>query len=60
MELFKKKYDGESVIDCFRDLSEAMDPEFNPAAEEITSDNYGFPVGVFTITIEYTQFDEVK
>lgn len=54
MELFRKKYDGESIFDVFRDVSEAFDPKFNREARVIPTDSHGFQRGEFTVTIKWT------
>nr|WP_315467112.1 hypothetical protein [uncultured Undibacterium sp.] len=53
MEFFKKKYDGESIVDVGRDVFEAFDPRFNKLAESIPQDKYGFNKGEFVVTIEW-------
>jgi hypothetical protein len=53
MELFKKKYDGESMVDIDRDVFEALDQDFNPLVSAIPKDEYGFQQGTFIVTIEW-------
>ena len=53
MELFKKTYDGESIVDVVRDISEAFDKDYNPPAAAIPQDKYGFQQGEFIVTIEW-------
>ena len=53
MELFKKTYDGESIVDVGRDVFEAFDKDFNPPAAAIPQDGHGFPQGEFVVTIEW-------
>ena len=53
MILFQHEYDGESIVDVDRDVSEAFSSDFNPAAAEIPVDEYGFQKGKFTVTIEW-------
>jgi hypothetical protein len=53
MEIFKKKYDGDSLCDVSRDVSEAFDEDFNENASVVPKDKHGFHTGTFTITIEW-------
>lgn len=53
MELFKKEYDGESLVDLARDVHEAFDSDFNSLAALIPRDEYGFQQGEFIVTIEW-------
>ena len=53
MELFKKTYDGESIVDAGRDVFEAFDKDFNPPAAAIPQDDHGFQQGEFVVTIEW-------
>lgn len=58
--IFKKEYDGESLCDVERDMSEAFDPRFNIDVQDIPVDEYGFSQGTFKVTIEWCdngQFD---
>jgi hypothetical protein len=52
-EIFKKDYDGESIVDMGRDISESLDERYNPDARVIPSDEHGFAQGTFTVTIEW-------
>jgi len=54
MKIFEQTYDGESLYDVGRDVSEAFDESFNPLVAEIPSDQYGFQEGTFKITIEWS------
>lgn len=54
MILFEKKYDGESIVDSYRDFSEAFDERFTPEMKAVPSDEHGFHKGTFKITIEWT------
>jgi len=51
MLIFEKQYDGESIVDVSRDVTEAFDTRFNPIVESITCDKYGFTQGNYTVTI---------
>lgn len=53
MELFKKMYDGESIVDIGRDVFEAFDTRFNELAKTIPQDEHGFNKGEFIVTIEW-------
>ena len=53
MELFKKIYDGESIVDISRDIDEAFNPNFNTLAKNIPQDKYGIQLGEFVVTIQY-------
>lgn len=53
MELFKKTYDGESIVDLFRDVSEAVSEPFNPKLHSIPKDEFGFQQGEFIVTITW-------
>lgn len=55
MIIFKKEYDDESLYDLDRDVSEAIDDDFNPKLKAIPTDEHGFRVGKFTITIEWSE-----
>jgi hypothetical protein len=57
MELFKKEYDGESIVDISRDVLESFDPRFNKKVENIPQDLHGIQAGTFTVTITW-QADE--
>lgn len=51
--IFEKDYDGESIVDVFRDVREAFDPTFTPAAAQIPTGQYGFQKGTFTVKVEW-------
>ena len=53
--IFKKEYDGESLYDLSRDIAEAIDETYNPAAAEIPKDEHGFQKGTFVVTIEWKE-----
>jgi hypothetical protein len=54
MQIFEKTYDGESLHDLGRDISECLDENFNEASSKIPTDEYGFHQGEFTVTITCT------
>ena len=53
MELFKKTYNGESIVDVGRDVSEAFDSDYNAPAALIPQDEHGFQQGEFIVTIAW-------
>jgi hypothetical protein len=53
MIIFDKRYDGESIVDAGRDVSEAFDETFNEFAKGIPQDEHGLQKGIFRITIEW-------
>lgn len=56
MIIFKKEYDDESLYDLDRDISEAVDEDFNPKLKSLgLTDEHGFRLGKFTITIEWSE-----
>lgn len=53
--IFNKQYDGESLYDLARDISEAMVEEYNPIIGEIPVDQHGFQAGSFEVSIIWTE-----
>jgi len=53
LEVFSKEYDGESIVDAYRDFSEALQENFNPIFAAIPQDKHGFQKGTFTMTITW-------
>ena len=53
MILFDKVYDGESIVDTGRDISEALDVNYSIEMARIPVDIYGFPKGKFLVRIEW-------
>lgn len=51
IEIFCKDYDGESLYDLGRDVSEAICEDYNEIMKELPTDEHGFTEGVFTVTI---------
>lgn len=53
--LYRKDYDGESIVDMGRDLSECFDPRFNPIVEEIPpmESTPDFMSGTFTLSLTW-------
>lgn len=55
IEVFKKEYGGESIVDLDRDISEALVAAYNPVVDQIPVDAYGFQKGTFTVTIVWSE-----
>jgi hypothetical protein len=53
MILFQKEYDGESIYDLERDVSESLQGEYNALIHSIPEDEHGFQAGRFKVTIEW-------
>ena len=53
MFILEKTYDGESIVDINRDVSEMFDEEFDPRIETIPKDKHGFMKGTFVVTVEW-------
>jgi hypothetical protein len=53
MMILEKTYDGESIVDLDRDVSEMFDEEFDPRIETIPRDEYNFMKGTFKVTVEW-------
>jgi hypothetical protein len=51
--LFQKEYDGESLHDAYRDVSEAFEEAFNPALANVPKDEFGFQKGTFVVKVEW-------
>lgn len=52
--ILHKQYSSEDLADLDRDISECIDPVFNPAAAKLPEpDEYGFQPGTFTVTVEW-------
>ena len=51
--IFQKDYDGESLYDLSRDISEAFDERFNPTVATIPKDEHCFQKGTFTVKVEW-------
>lgn len=54
-QLFNKEYDGESIVDLSRDISECLDSDFNPIVNEIPEmeDSPGFWAGKFVVSVTW-------
>ena len=51
---FEEEYDGETIVDIFRDVPESFNEDFNPKMADIPKDEHGFCDGRYTVTIEFT------
>lgn len=56
--LFEKDYNGESLYDLGRDVSEVFDASFNSLIEKIPTDEHGFQAGTFTVSIVWENDEE--
>jgi hypothetical protein len=53
MELLNKEYDGESLSDITRDVTECFDTRFSPDVIEIPVDEHNLPKGIFKVVITW-------
>lgn len=53
INIFEKEYDGESLYDLDRDISEAFILEFNKIIDTIPTDQYGIHTGKFNVKITW-------
>ena len=51
--LFSKEYDGESIADLDRDITEALSPTFNDNIDGIPVDEQGIQSGTFKLTLTW-------
>jgi hypothetical protein len=58
--LLSKTYDGESIYDVSRDVSEAFVEDFTPALKQLPKDEYNFIKGFFHVQIIWTLDEERK
>lgn len=58
-KIFEKEYDGESIVDMERDISECLDADYNPAVAQIPEmeDSPGFWAGKFVVTVTWVPDD---
>lgn len=52
--ILEKKYNGESLCDIDRDISEAINEDFNPEMEKIPFDSHGMCFGTFHLILAWT------
>lgn len=57
-EIFKKAYSGDDLNDLERDVSEALDTDYNELADVITSDEHGFINGTIVVTMTWVPDSE--
>lgn len=55
MILFEKTYNGETIYDYYRDVSEAIDGDYNPLVNTIPQDEHGFQKGKFKVLITWEE-----
>jgi hypothetical protein len=55
--LLEKQYDGESIVDLFRDIHEAADSDFNPPFGAIPQDAHGIQQGTFLVRFTWEPDD---
>lgn len=53
MQVFNKEYDGESLYDVYRDVSEAFEVIYNPILNNIPQDECGIHKGTFKVVITW-------
>jgi len=53
LALLDKVYDGESIVDMARDLSEMLDEDFNPEVAHIPKDEHGIQRGSFRLIVRW-------
>lgn len=55
IDVFEKEYSDECLYDLCRDVSEAVDPKYNPVIKDIPDmkDCEGFRRGYFTVKITW-------
>lgn len=60
LDIFKKEYDGESIVDLSRDISECLDSDFNEIVKVIPEmkDSPGFWAGKFVVSVTWKPDEE--
>lgn len=60
LNIFEKEYDGESIVDLSRDISECFDERFNEAVKKIPEmkDSPGFWAGKFVVSVTWKPDEE--
>lgn len=59
LTVFEKTYDGESIVDLYRDVAESIDGSYNDIVNEIPQDKHGFQLGEFKVTITWENNEEI-
>jgi hypothetical protein len=52
-EIFTREYTDEELYDLERDVSEALQEDYNPIVASIPKDKHGFRTGTFVVSIEW-------
>lgn len=52
-EIFTREYTDEELYDLERDVSEALQEDYNPIVGSIPKDKNGFRTGTFVVRIEW-------
>ena len=58
LTIFNKTYDGESIVDMYRDVAESIDSRYNNLVDQIPQDKHGFQLGDFEVTITWKLNEE--
>lgn len=60
LHIFEKEYDGESIVDLTRDISECFDERFNEAVKRVPEmkDSPGFWAGKFVVSVTWKPDEE--
>lgn len=52
-EIFTREYTDEELYDLERDVTEALQEEYNPIVSNLPKDKHGFRTGTFVVSIEW-------
>jgi len=52
-EIFTREYTDEELYDLERDVTEALQEDYNPIVGSIPKDKHGFRTGTFVVSIEW-------
>lgn len=53
IEVFRKTYDGQSIIDASQDIGECFMEEYNEIVKQVPTNEHGFHEGEFIITVTW-------